>query len=138
MKKGFTYVTATKLTAICAEAGANLEQQAGFIKVTGSHPSRAMYIGKGAKAKDNALVSTVHISGFTHDAGTAWAEVYPDKGQPTKRVEQVIDFRKDEPAILAAFEACLIDGLFAEVAPAAPAPAPAPEVQPELKEAAAS
>lgn len=138
MKKGFTYVVSSKITAICAANGANLEQQAGFIKVTGSHPTRAMYIGKGAKAKDNALVSTVHISGFTHEAGTAWAEVYPDKGQPTKRVEQVIDFRKDEPAILAAFEACLIDGLFAEVATPAPVPEVKPEVQPELAEVAAS
>lgn len=142
MKKGMQYVMFKKLEEICLKHGAKMEQQAGFVKVTGDVAGATLYIGKGAKSKpETAQVSRVDVKGLKHAQTEEFKVVYPDKDLPTGKVTHCIDFRtpRTEVQILASFDAILADCLFAaKPKPAAePEQAPAEEQAPATEEVAA-
>lgn len=99
MKRNIQYVPKDKLVAMAKRLGCTITEQKGFIKVTGQSPNRAVYIGNGKQ------VGRVDLSGFTHPM----AIDHPKP--PTKRVQQWLDFEKDEKSVLTAFWTVCKDGL---------------------------
>lgn len=96
MKKNVTYVGCWKLELICAEYGATMLPQSGFIKVAGAK-GRQLYI---AKTKN---VGRVDLSGFLFDG----PGVINLGDASFGAVKQQLDFSRDEDDILTSFRSIL-------------------------------